>query len=73
MRYLIQYGLYEDPSFEGEREFISYEAIETFLSVMEGLLSYCRIYDEKGNEIIPSIASFKIAEDDDIEWSCYSY
>jgi len=71
--FTIEYGLYEDQSKEFTRECNSMTEVNTFLSVMEGLLSYCRIYDEKGNEIIPSIASFKIAEDDDIEWSCYSY
>ena len=51
MKYTVEYGLYEDPTFEGIREFESYDIVETFLSVMEGLMSYYYIYDENGNEI----------------------
>lgn len=49
--FTIEYGLYEDQSREFTRECNSMEEVNTFLSVMEGLLSYYHIYDENGNEL----------------------
>lgn len=51
MKYIIEYGLYEDPTFEGTRECNSMEEVNAFLSVMEGLMEYHYVYDENGNEI----------------------
>lgn len=51
MKYLIQYSLYEEPEGEFEKECSSLEEVHVFLSVMEGLLSYYHIYDDKGNEM----------------------
>jgi hypothetical protein len=49
--FTIEYGLYEDSSFEGSKECNTlYEAFQ-FVGSMEGLLSYHHIYDEYGNDI----------------------
>lgn len=50
MKYTITYGLYEEPEGEFERECNSLEELHIFLSVMEGLISWMHIYDEKGVE-----------------------
>lgn len=51
MKYLVTYGLYEEPEGEFERECNSLEEARIFIGIMEGLMSYYHIYDEKGNEI----------------------
>lgn len=51
MMYIIEYGLFEDQSREFTRECSSMEEVNTFLSVMEGLISWYEIYDENGNEL----------------------
>lgn len=49
--FTVEYGLFEDPFFEGSKECKSlYEAFQ-FVGSMEGLLSYYHIYDEYGNDI----------------------
>lgn len=49
--FTIEYGLYEDQSREFTRECNSTEEVNTFLSVMEGLLAWYEVYDENGNEL----------------------
>ena len=49
--YTVEYGLFEDSSFEGSKECKSlYEAFQ-FVGSMEGLLAYYHIYDSYGNDI----------------------
>ena len=49
--YTVEYGLFEDSSFEGSKEFKTlYEAYK-FIGSMEGLLAYYHIYDSYGNDI----------------------
>lgn len=49
--FTVEYGLYEDPFFEGSKKFTYLSEAFQFVGNMEGLLSYYHIYDEYGNDI----------------------
>lgn len=53
MKYIIEYGLYEEPDHEFNREFENMESVYAWIGVMEGLTSWFHVYDETGEEVEP--------------------